>query len=130
MLTRGEMSVQQAGTDIRVLRELEEFPLVEGLFGRRSRRFARGGESREGPLAYRSGQESVPLSGLERMLVLGVMGGTTGWYFSITRHARYAPHVSGRGPDPRPGVQGLRRGAGVVRTRSACSAGTPGRRGG
>jgi hypothetical protein len=36
------MSVQQAGTDIRVLRELEEFPLVEALFGRRSRRFARG----------------------------------------------------------------------------------------
>jgi hypothetical protein len=38
------MSVQQAGTDIRVLRELEECPLVEALFGRRSRRFARGGE--------------------------------------------------------------------------------------
>jgi len=25
---------------------------------------------------------------------LGAMGGTTGWHFSITRHARYAPHVS------------------------------------
>ena len=37
-----EMSVQQAGTDIRVLRELEGFPLAEALFGRRSRRFARG----------------------------------------------------------------------------------------
>ena len=40
------MSVQQAGTGIRVLRELEEVPLVEALFGRRSRRFGRGGESR------------------------------------------------------------------------------------
>jgi hypothetical protein len=78
------MSVQQAGTDIRVLRKLEEFPLVEALFGRRSRRFARGGEIPDGPLAYRSGHEPVPLSELERMLVLGAMGGTTGWHFSIT----------------------------------------------
>jgi hypothetical protein len=40
------MSVQQAGTGIRVLRELEGFPLVEVLFGRRSRRFAGGGKPR------------------------------------------------------------------------------------
>jgi hypothetical protein len=26
--------------------------------------------------------------------VLTAMGGTTGWHYSITRHARYAPHVS------------------------------------
>ena len=84
------MSVQQADTDVRVLRELEDFPLVDALFGRRSRRFARGGEIPDGPLAYRSGHEPVPLSELERMLVLGAMGGTTGWHFSITRHARYA----------------------------------------
>jgi hypothetical protein len=58
------MSVQQAGTDIRALRELEDFPLVEALFGRRSRRFARGGEIPDGPLAYRSGHEPVPLSEL------------------------------------------------------------------
>ena len=25
---------------------------------------------------------------------IGAMGGTTGWHVSITRHARYAPHVS------------------------------------
>jgi hypothetical protein len=36
------MSVQQAGTDIRALRELEDFPLVEALFGHRSRRFKPG----------------------------------------------------------------------------------------
>jgi hypothetical protein len=88
------MSVQQASAEIGVLRELEDFPLVEALFGRRSRRFARGGEIPDGPLAYRSGHEPVPLSELERMLVLGAMGGTTGWHFSITRHARCAPHVS------------------------------------
>jgi hypothetical protein len=28
------------------------------------------------------------------MLVLSAMGGTTGWHYSITRHARYAPHMS------------------------------------
>ena len=28
------------------------------------------------------------------MLVLSAMGGTTGWHYSITRHARYAPHAS------------------------------------
>ena len=31
---------------------------------------------------------------LERLLVLSAMGGTTGWHYSITRHARYAPHLS------------------------------------
>lgn len=40
------MSVQQAGTDIRALRELEEFPLVEALFGRRSRPSREAGKSR------------------------------------------------------------------------------------
>src|SRR5262249_32665836 len=62
--------------------------------GRRSRRFALGGEIPDGPLAYRSEHEAVPLSEVERMLVLSAMGGTTGWHFSITRHARYAPHMS------------------------------------
>ena len=55
------MSVQQVSAEIGALRELEEFPLVDALFGRRSRRFALGGEIPDGPLAYRSGQEPVPL---------------------------------------------------------------------
>ncbi|WP_233576182.1 hypothetical protein [Saccharopolyspora rhizosphaerae] len=76
------------------LAELAAFPLVEALFGRRSRRFALGDEIPDGPLAYRSRHEPVALSELERMLVLSAMGGTTGWHYSITRHARYAPHVS------------------------------------
>ncbi|MEV0049654.1 hypothetical protein AB0H34_04045 [Saccharopolyspora shandongensis] len=76
------------------LAELADFPLVEAIFGRRSRRFALGDEIPDGPLAYRSRHEPVPLTDLERMLVLSSMGGTTGWHYSITRHARYAPHVS------------------------------------
>lgn len=83
-----------AGAGAEGLAELADFPLVEALFGRRSRRFALGDEIPDGPLAYRSRQEPLPLTELERLLVLSGMGGTTGWHYAITRHARYAPHVS------------------------------------
>ena len=76
------------------LRSLAAFPLVDALYGRRSRRFALGAEIPDGPLAYKSEHKPLPLSELERMLVLSAMGGTTGWHYSITRHARYAPHLS------------------------------------
>ena len=82
---------QHAATEAEALRELAEFPLVEAIYGRRSRRFALGDEIPDGPLAYRSRHEPLPLTELERMLVLSAMGGTTGWHYSITRHARYAP---------------------------------------
>jgi hypothetical protein len=86
------MSVQQISTETEALRELAAFPLVEALFGRRSRRFALGDEIPDGPLAYRSRRGPLPLTELERMLVLSAMGGTSGWHFAITRNARYAPH--------------------------------------
>jgi hypothetical protein len=73
---------------------LAQFPLVAALLGRRSRRFALGDEIPDGPLAYRSGHDPVPLGELERLLVLGAMGGTTGWHWAITRNARYAPHLA------------------------------------
>ena len=76
------------------LEHLAGFPLVEALFGRRSRRFGLGGEIPDGPLAYKSKHEPLPLTELERALVLASMGGTTGWHYGITRHARYAPHIS------------------------------------
>ena len=76
------------------LRELAEFPLLEALYGRRSRRFALGGEIPDGPLAYKSRHDPLPLSDLERMLVLSAAGGTTGWHYSITRNERYAPHMA------------------------------------
>jgi hypothetical protein len=84
----------QLSPQLEALRDLDTFPLVEALFGRRSRRFAVGDEIPDGPLAYRSRHDPLPLSELERMLVLGSMGGTTGWHFSITRNARYAPHMA------------------------------------
>jgi hypothetical protein len=66
-----------AAAQAEALRELAAFPLVEALLGRRSRRFALGDEVPDGPLAYRSRHEPVPLTELERMLVLSAMGGTT-----------------------------------------------------
>jgi hypothetical protein len=76
------------------LDRLARFPLVDALYGRRSRRFPLGGEIPDGPLAYRSAHAPVPLSELERNLLLSAMGGTTGWHDAITRHERYAPHLA------------------------------------
>lgn len=78
----------------KALREVLRFPLADALFGRRSRRFYRGAEIPDGPLAYRSKQKPLPLSELERLLVLLAVGGVTGWSNLITRHDRYAPHFS------------------------------------
>ena len=89
---RAPSAPSPAGTD--PLEELAAFPLVEALYGRRSRRFAMGDEIPDGPLAYRSAQEPMALTELERMLVLSAMGGTTGWHYSITRNAHYAGHMA------------------------------------
>jgi hypothetical protein len=66
-----------AAAQAEALRELAAFLLVEALFGRRSRRVALGDEVPDGPLACRARHEPVPLTELERMLVLSAMGGTT-----------------------------------------------------
>jgi hypothetical protein len=76
------------------LRALARFPLVEALYGRRSRRFPLGGEIPDGPLAYRSAHDPAPLTELERLLVLTACAGTTGWHYAIMRHGRYAPHLA------------------------------------
>ena len=49
------------------LRELASYPLLDALYGRRARRFALGGEIPDGPLAYGSRHEPLPLSELERI---------------------------------------------------------------
>jgi hypothetical protein len=80
--------------EIAALDEVLQFPLVDALFGRRSRRFFRGANIPDGPLQYRSKHTALPLSDLERLLVLLALGGVTGWSNLITRHDRYAPHFS------------------------------------
>jgi hypothetical protein len=70
------------------------FPLVAALLGRRSRRFSLGATLPDGPLAYASKHPPMPLSELERALVLSAVARTTGWHYLIMRHARYAPNLS------------------------------------
>ncbi len=83
------------GADLTAAMEhLAQFPLLASIYGRRSRRFALGDEIPDGPLAYKSGHDPLALSDLERLIVLTSMAGTTGWHYAITRHERYAPHLS------------------------------------
>jgi hypothetical protein len=70
------------------------FGLVEGLLGRRSRRFFMGGEIPDGVFAYKSRHESLPLSELEKLLVVTACGSNTSWHHLIYRAQRYAPHLS------------------------------------
>lgn len=76
------------------LEEAVRFPLIEALHGRRARRFSLGAEIPDGPLAFKSKHEPMPLDELEQMLVLAACAGNTGWHHMIYRHARYAPHLS------------------------------------
>jgi hypothetical protein len=74
--------------------DMLEFGLVEGLLGRRSRRFFMGAEIPDGVFAYRSRHAPVPLSELEKLLVVMACGGNTSWHHMIHRAQRYAPHLS------------------------------------
>ena len=74
--------------------DMLSFPLVEALLGRRSRRFFMGAEVPDGVFTYKSGQKALPLSDLEKMLVVSACGGNTSWHHLIYRAARYAPHLS------------------------------------
>jgi hypothetical protein len=86
--------LELTGRQRAALAELSSFPLMDALLGRRSRRFPMGGQIPDGPLAYQSRHAHVPLTELETLLILSVMGGTTGWHYGITRHERYAPHLA------------------------------------
>lgn len=70
------------------------FGLVEALLGRRSRRFFLGAEIPDGVFTYKSKHPPVPLSELEKLLVVLACGGNTSWHHLIYRAQRYAPHLS------------------------------------
>ena len=78
------------------LQDLLEFPLVEALYGRRARRFSLGSSIPDGPLAFTSQHDPLPLTELEQMLVLTAAAGNTGWHYMIMRHARYAVDITTR----------------------------------
>jgi hypothetical protein len=78
----------------RGLEEMFSFPLIEALLGRRSRRFFMGAEIPDGVFAYKSVHKAMPLTDLEKLLVVASCGGNTSWHHMIYRAARYAPNLS------------------------------------
>ncbi len=74
-------------------REMLSFPLIEALLGRKSRRFFMGAEIPDGVFTHKSGHKALPLTELEKMLVVSTCGGGTSWHYLIDRAARYAPHL-------------------------------------
>ena len=78
----------------KTLNDMLKFPLMEAIAGRRARRFCLGAEIPEGVLAFKSKHPPMPLSEIEKLIVLSTMGGVTGWHFAIMRHAKYAPKLS------------------------------------
>lgn len=80
--------------NIKGFQDILSFPLLEALLGRRSRRFFLGAEIPDGVFAYKSHHKALPLTDLEKILVVSACGGNTSWHHLIYRAARYAPHLS------------------------------------
>jgi hypothetical protein len=70
------------------------FGLIDAVLGRRSRRFFMGAEIPDGFFAYKSAYPPVPLSELEKLLVVQACGGNTSWHHMIFHAQRYAPNLS------------------------------------
>jgi hypothetical protein len=62
---------------------LLEFPLLEALLGRRARRFGMGMELPSGPLAFKSDHDPLPLTELERAILVAAGTGVSGWSFGV-----------------------------------------------
>jgi len=75
-------------------KDMMAFGLVDALLGRRSRRFFMGAEIPDGFFAYKSRSKPVPLSELEKSLVIAACSGNTSWHHLIFRAQRYAPFLS------------------------------------
>ncbi len=74
--------------------DMLEFGLINALLGRRSRRFFLGAEIPDGVFAYKSRHAPVPLTELEKLLVVAACGGNTSWHHMIKRAQLYAPYLS------------------------------------
>ena len=74
--------------------DLLSFKFLDALLGRRSRRFFMGAEIPDGVFTYKSKKAPVPLSELEKLLVVAACGGNTSWHHLIFRAQRYAPYLS------------------------------------
>ena len=76
-MSRREVASPQA------LQGLARFPLLQALFGRRSRRFGLGMRIPGGPFAYTSRHAPQPLDEVERLLLVAIGAGISGWNFGI-----------------------------------------------
>ncbi|MBS9405725.1 hypothetical protein KG088_19315 [Halomonas sp. TRM85114] len=86
-----------------LLNDLFHYPLLEAILGRRARRFGLGMEIPSGPLAFRSRHDPLPLSKLERDVLLVAGTGVSGWSFGVPHgpdrpdeHAHYSLRFTGR----------------------------------
>jgi hypothetical protein len=85
------------------LHDLLHYPLFEAIFGRRARRFGLGMAIPSGPLAFTSRHSPLPLSELERAVLLAAGTGVSGWSFGVPfgpdrpdEHAHYSLRFTGR----------------------------------
>jgi len=74
--------------------DMSAFGLIDALLGCRSRRFFMGAEIPDGVFAYRSEHHVLPLSELEKLLVVTACGSNTNWHHMIHRAEMYAPNLS------------------------------------
>jgi len=74
-----------------LLEELGQFPLLDAMFGRRSRRFGVGMTIPDGPLAYSSTQPPLPLTDLERTVLVLCGAGVSGWHLGMEHTANGDP---------------------------------------
>ncbi len=79
------------------------YPLFQALFGRRSRRFGLGMTLPSGPLAFQSNHAPLPLSELERSILIAAATGISGWSFGVPfgparpqSHAEFTQRFTGR----------------------------------
>jgi hypothetical protein len=66
-----------------LLEEARAFPLLDALYGRRSRRFGWGMEIPHGPLAHKSTLPPAPLDDFERAFLIAAGLGISGWHEGI-----------------------------------------------
>ena len=85
------------------LTDLLDYPLVDAITGRRSRRFGLGMEIPSGPLAFESDSEPQPLTEMEQSVLVAAATGVTGWSFGVPygpdrpeSHAHYSLRYTGR----------------------------------
>jgi len=81
-------------TSLPGFQDMLEFGLIDALLGRRSRRFFLGAQIPDGVFAYKSRHTPVPLSELEKLLIVAACAGNTSWHHMIYRAQLYAPYLS------------------------------------